>query len=182
VTRKNKSYNDQLMLLFSPSSSSDVPVPLVTNDGEMPTTDPSSNIPAEPGRTKVRHFLNSIRQTLSCDEEDETKEEDHSNTDLIIPTLSPRSRAKSKRTAVNSPISKEDITKGDGKDGKAISKHKEAIEKVVNDFLAVGVQSEIIKSSLCIDHTPTEAELLDFMEKVVESRQHDSLQFMADFF
>jgi len=147
VTRKNKSYNDQLMLLFSPSSSSDVPVPLVTNDGEMPTTDPSSNIPAEPGRTKVRHFLNSIRQTLSCDEEDETKEEDHSNTDLIIPTLSPRSRAKSKRTAVNSPISKEDITKGDGKDGKA-----------------------------------TEAELLDFMEKVVESRQHDSLQFMADFF
>ena len=62
------------------------------------------------------------------------------------------------------------------------AKHRQMLEHLVNDFFGVGTHSENTMRGSLLNRTLTEAELLDFMEKAVESRLYERLQFMADFF
>jgi len=61
------------------------------------------------------------------------------------------------------------------------AKYRQTLESLVIDFFGVGVSLENIKRSL-IDRTLTEAELLDIMERAVQSRSYEESLFMAEFF
>ena len=64
----------------------------------------------------------------------------------------------------------------------AINRHR--LEKMVNDFFNVGVSvtTESGRLNKSLNRPLTEDELLDLMEKAVESRRRERIEFMASFF